>query len=154
MWRGRFGRESACLFPCRLEARVILPPMFRSVRRITPLLCVLLHLLPLYARVVRVEITSRGEVANGKPFGDAGAYERITGRVHYSVAVDNPHNRRIVDLRNAVNLKNGEVEFSADFIAVRPKDPHKGNGSMLLESPNRGHSRILSLVDGGDWDAR
>jgi Alpha/beta hydrolase domain len=59
---------------------------------------------------------------------------------------------RIVDLPNAVNLKNGEVEFSSDFMAIRPKDPGKGNGSMLLEVPNRGRSRILALVDGGDWD--
>lgn len=127
--------------------------MLSPRRVIFSLLCLLLIILPLHARVVRVKITSRSDVMNGKLFGDAGAYERITGRVHYAVAVDNPHNRRIVDLRNAVNLKNGEVEFSADFIAVRPKDPHKGNGSMLLENPNRGHSRILSLVDGGDWDA-
>src|SRR5690349_22799674 len=108
--------------------------------------------LPLNARVVRVEITSRQDVLNSKSFGDAGPYERITGRVYFAVAVANPHNRRIVDLANAVNLKNGEVEFSADFIAVRPKDPHKGNGSMLLENPNRGHSHIVSLVDGGDWN--
>jgi hypothetical protein len=47
-------------------------------------------------------------------------------------------------------LKNGEVEFSADFVAVRPKDWDKSNGTMLLENPNRGHPRILSLVDGGD----
>jgi len=57
-----------------------------------------------------------------------------------------------VDLSNAVNLKNGEVEFSSDFIAVRPQDTRKGNGSMILEVPNRGRGRILSLVDGGDWD--
>jgi hypothetical protein len=44
------------------------------------------------------------------------------------------------------------VEFSADFIAVRPKDLVKSKGSMLLEVPNRGRSRILALVDGGDWD--
>jgi hypothetical protein len=108
--------------------------------------------LPLNARVLRVEIASRNDVHNGKPFGDAGAYERITGRVYFSLPVDNLHNQRIVDLRNAVNLKNGEVEFSADFVAVRPKDAHKGNGSLLLEVPNRGRGRILSLVDGGDWD--
>ena len=108
---------------------------------------------PLQARVVRVEITSRADVLNGKPFGDAGAYERIAGKVYFSVAVANPHNARIVDLKNAVNLKNGEVEFSADFIALRPKDVHKSNGSLLLEVPNRGRARILSLVDGGDWDA-
>jgi hypothetical protein len=54
----------------------------------------------------------------------------LAASIYFSVAVGNPHNRRIVDLRNAVNSNNGEVEFSADFIAVRPKDPQKGNGSM------------------------
>ena len=109
---------------------------------------------PLNARVLRVEIASRVDVLGGKQFGDAGAYERITGRVFFSLPIANPHNQRIVDLSNAVNLKNGEVEFSSDFIAVRPKDAHKGNGSMLLEVPNRGHARILSLVDGGDSGSR
>ncbi len=108
---------------------------------------------PVHARVVRVEITSRADVLGGKAFGDAGSYERITGHVFFSVPVANRHNQRIVDLGNAVNLNQGEVEFSADFIAIHPKNAHKGNGSMLLENPNRGHSRILALVDGGDWDA-
>jgi hypothetical protein len=108
----------------------------------------------LSARVTRVEIASRTDVLNGTAFGDAGAYERITGRVYFALPVDNPHNRRIVDLEKAVNLKNGEVEVSSDFIVVRPKDPHKGNGSMLLEIPNRGRARILSLVDGGDLDLK
>jgi hypothetical protein len=107
---------------------------------------------PSSARVVRVEIASRTDVLNGKAFGDAGAYERLTGRVYFSLAVANPHNQGIVDLANAVNLKDGEVEFSADFIAVRPKDALKGNGSMILEVPNRGRGRIIGLVDGGDWD--
>jgi Alpha/beta hydrolase domain len=105
------------------------------------------------ARVIRVDITSRADILNGKSFGTARAYERILGQIYFSVAVSNRHNQRIVDLKNAVNLKNGEVEFSADFIALRPKDPRKGNGSMLMENPNRGHSRIVALVDGGDWDA-
>jgi len=117
-----------------------------------PVLIFFLTALSLHARVTRVEIASRSDVLNGKAFGDAGAYERITGRVYFSLPVDNPHNRGIVDLGNAVNLKDGEVEFSSDFIAVRPKDASKGNGSMLLEVPNRGRSGILSLVDGGDRD--
>jgi Alpha/beta hydrolase domain len=107
---------------------------------------------PLQARVTRVEIASRADVLPGAVFGDVGAYERITGRVYFSLAVANPHNARIVDLPNAVNVKNGEVEFSSDFVAIRPKDAGKGNGSMLLEVPNRGHSRVVALVDGGDWD--
>src|ERR1041385_7400826 len=77
---------------------------------------------PLEARVVRVEIASRQEVSNGRIFGGVGTYERLSGRVFFSVAAANPHNRGIVDLENAVNLKDGEVEFSADFIILRPKD--------------------------------
>jgi alpha/beta hydrolase family protein len=116
------------------------------------LLALAFPVLPLNARVVRVETVTRTEVLGGKQFGSAGSYERITGRVYFSLAVANSHNRRIVDLGNAVNLKNGGVEFSADFIAVRPKDALKGNGSLLLEVPNRGRGRIIGLVDGGDWD--
>ncbi len=116
------------------------------------LLALAFPVLSLNARVVRVETVTRTDVLGGKEFRDAGTYERITGRVYFSLTVANSHNRHIVDLGNAVNLKNGEVEFSADFIAVRPKDAHKGNGSLLLEVPNRGRGRILSLVDGGDWD--
>jgi hypothetical protein len=108
--------------------------------------------LPLHARVSRVEVTSRADVLGGRAFGDAGAYERLVGRVYFSLAVGNKHNQRIVDLGNAVNLKDGAVEISSDFIAIRPKDVHKGNGSMILEIPNRGHGRITGLVDGGEWD--
>jgi hypothetical protein len=115
-------------------------------------LIVLFAVPSLSARVTRVEITSRTEVLDGQPFGDSGPYERIAGRVFFAVSVANIHNRSIVDLPNAVNLQNGEVEFSADFVAVRPKDVAKGNRTMILENPNRGHSRILSLVDGGDED--
>jgi hypothetical protein len=118
------------------------------------LLALALMVAPLDARVTRVEISFRTDVWNGRGFGDAGTYERIIGRVYFSLPVANPHNLRIVDLSNAVNLKNGEVEFSSDFIAVRPKDVKKGNGSLLLEVPNRGRGRIIALVDGGDFDLK
>jgi Alpha/beta hydrolase domain len=116
------------------------------------LLALLLSAPFLHAKVLRVDIVSRITVLNGKEFADAGAYERITGRVYFSLPAANEHNHCIVDLANAVNLRNGEVEFSSDFVAVRPKDVTRGNGSMLLEVPNRGHARILSLVDGGNED--
>ncbi|MDE3201333.1 MAG: hypothetical protein KGN79_10485 [Acidobacteriota bacterium] len=100
----------------------------------------------------RVEVTQRETVLGGKTFGAAGAYERITGKVYFLFNVNNSHNARIVDLKNAVNLKNGEVEMSADFVAVRPVDSALGNGSMILEVPNRGNAGLLRLVDGGDED--
>jgi hypothetical protein len=122
------------------------------LRTSTSFFLLALTVFPLNARVLHVDVATRATVLNGKEFGAAGAYERITGRVYFSLPVANTHNQRIVDLDNAVNLKNGEVEFSSDFVAVRPKDPDRGNGSMLLEVPNRGNARILALVDGGDED--
>src|SRR6185437_15935778 len=130
----------------------MLRAMRMQLRLLSVVVLVLVFTSAVFARVVRVEVTSRADVLSGQSFGDAGAYERITGRVYYSLAVANWHNTGIVDLANAVNLKNGDVEFSSDFILIRPKDAAKSNGSMLLEVPNRGHSRILTLVDGGDWD--
>jgi hypothetical protein len=104
------------------------------------------------ARVLRVDVLSRSDVLAGQVFGDAGVYERITGRVAFSVDVTNLHNRQIVDLENAVNLHDGAVEFVSDFVALKPRDVKHGNGALLLEVPNRGHSGIIGLVDGGDND--
>ncbi|MFI4867922.1 MAG: alpha/beta hydrolase domain-containing protein [Steroidobacterales bacterium] len=106
-----------------------------------------------FGHVLRVEVTSREDVLRGVAFDRSGAYERITGRVIFAVAVANPHNRPIVDLADAVNLKDGAVEFSADVVILRPKDAAKGNGTLLLEVPNRGQSAIVRIVDGGDRDA-
>jgi hypothetical protein len=114
------------------------------------LLLVVLGVFPLGARVLRIEITSRTNVLQGNAFGETWAYERIIGRVYFSAPVANKHNRQIVDLDNAVNLKDGEVEFSSDFVAVRPKDAKKGNGSMLLQVPNRGRASRMTCVEGGD----
>jgi hypothetical protein len=104
------------------------------------------------ARVLRVDVATCTDVLDGRVFGEAGAYERLTGRVYFAVDVANAHNRAIVDLDKAVNLADGAVEFSADFVALRPKDPAKANGTLLLEVPNRGRPYIVELVDDGDKD--
>ena len=100
------------------------------------------------AHVVRVEVVSRSDVDNGKPFGAAGSYEKITGRVYFAVNPDNPHNRQIVDLDKAARNSQGEVEFSSDFYLFRPKDMSKGNDAVLFEVSNRGGRGILRLVNG------
>ena len=129
-----------------------IPRLFGVLGFLGSLLTLVAVSAPAEARVVRIEIDTRTDVLHGKPFGEAGSYERLTGQIFYSVRIDNPHNTAIVDLPNAVNSKHGEVEFSADFVAYQPKDPHKGNGSLLLEVPNRGRPYIVALVDGGDAD--
>jgi hypothetical protein len=102
------------------------------------------------ARVVRVEITSRGDIQEGKPFGKAGAYEKIVGRVYFAVDPANLHNRQIVDLDKAPRNAHGEVEFSADLYLLKPKDMAKGNQAVLFEVSNRGGRGILTLVHGRD----
>jgi hypothetical protein len=104
------------------------------------------------ARVVRVEITSRGDIQEGKPFGSVGAYEKIIGRVHFAVDPANLHNRQIVDLDKAPRNAHGEVEFSADLYLLKPKDMAKGNQAVLFEVSNRGGRGILSLVNGRDGE--
>ena len=128
------------------------PEMRSKLSAVIAALLLLVSAETISARVVRVEITSRQDVLGGRSFGDVGPYERILGTVYISLAVDDPRNAAIVDLKNAVNLHDGRVEFAADFMAIRPKDSRRGNGSLLLENPNRGRSRIISLVDGGDWN--
>src|SRR5258707_15749627 len=102
-----------------------------------------------HAKVDRVEVISRTDVAAGKSWGAVGAYEEIIARVYFSVRPENKHNRQIVDIDNADKNKNGEVEFSSDLYMLRPKDPKKGNGALLLEIPNRGGRGLLRIVDGG-----
>jgi hypothetical protein len=103
-----------------------------------------------WARVVRVEILSRADIQDGKAFGAAGAYEKITGRVYFAVDPANPHNRQIVDLDKAGRNAQGEVEFSADFYLLKPKAMSQGNGAVLFEVSNRGGKGILRIVNGGN----
>ena len=104
------------------------------------------------ARVVRVEITSRADIQEGKPFGNSGAYEKIIGRVYFAVDPANLHNRQIVGLDKAPRNAQGEVEFSADLYLFKPKDMAKGNQAVLFEVSNRGGRGILSLVNGREGE--
>lgn len=102
------------------------------------------------ARVDRVEILSRADVLDGKPFGDAGPYEKIVGTAHFKVDPQHARNRAVVDLDKAPRNSAGEVEFSADVYILKPKDPARGSnaGSTLVEIPNRGGKGILRVFGG------
>lgn len=102
------------------------------------------------ARVTRIEVLKRTPVLNGQSFGSAGPYEEITARVYFAVRPGDPHNCIIVDLDKAPRNSAGEVEFSSDLDLLRPI--HGGNGSLLLEIPNRGGKGLLRIVDGASAD--
>jgi hypothetical protein len=45
------------------------------------------------AEVTRIEVASRTDILGGKPFGAAGAYEKIIGKVFFSVDPAHPRNK-------------------------------------------------------------
>lgn len=113
-------------------------------------LLALLAVLPLVAKVDRVEITWSGPVLDGKSFGSAGAYEAMRGKIHFVVDPDDDANEDIADLDLAPKNADGEVEFSADFYLLWPIDPTKGNGTILCEVVNRGNKLMLPFFQDGE----
>jgi hypothetical protein len=53
------------------------------------------------AAVTHVDVTTRGDLLGGKPFGTVGSYEKIVASVHFALDPANPHNRVTVDLDRA-----------------------------------------------------
>ncbi|MGI8433055.1 MAG: alpha/beta hydrolase domain-containing protein, partial [Chthoniobacterales bacterium] len=101
---------------------------------------------PAQARVERVEILSRADVLEGKAFGNAGAYEKRIGKVHFAVKPEVAPNKLIVDVDLAPRNERGEVEFSSDVYILKPKDPKHSSGSALIEIPNRGGKGMLRVI--------
>src|SRR6185295_5497145 len=85
------------------------------------------------ARVVRLRIERREVVLNGRPFGAAGPYEKLIGKVDFALDPNAPPNEIIVDLKLAPRNARGEVESSADFYLLKPVDPRRGNGRLFYE---------------------
>ncbi|MGI9488780.1 MAG: alpha/beta hydrolase domain-containing protein [Geminicoccaceae bacterium] len=99
------------------------------------------------AAVERVELVAREPFAGGHVFGDAGAYERLKGKLHYAVDPADPANRSIVDIDLAPVDHRGLVTFSGDFILLRPMDADRGNGTLLYEVNNRGSLGLLPMFN-------
>jgi len=75
------------------------------------------------ASVTRLRIERRETVLNGRPFGAAGPYEKLSGKVDFALDPALPQNRGIIDLNLAPKNAQGLVEFSADFYLLKPLDP-------------------------------
>jgi hypothetical protein len=89
------------------------------------------------AEVVRVEVTSRQEIPQ---YG----YEQITAKAYFSIDPKDPRNAVIADIDKAPRAANGRVEFSADILALRPKNG-VGNGVALVDVVNRGNTTAFRL---------
>ena len=102
---------------------------------------------PVYADVVKVEVKSRADVVAGKAFGAAGPYEKVSGTIYFAIDPKNPANQIITDIDKAPRNAAGKVEFSSDFYLIKPKDPRRGNGTVLYEVSNRGGKGMLGFFN-------
>ncbi len=99
------------------------------------------------ARVIEIEIDSRETVSEGKSFGLAGPYERVTGTIRFAVDPSNPANQIVTDIAMAPRDSNGNVAFSSEFFMLKPVDASRGNGALLYEVSNRGRKGMLSFFN-------
>jgi hypothetical protein len=92
--------------------------------------------------VTRLEVTAREPYWGGHPFGDTGAYEKVSGRLHFAVDPAHPANAPVADLSLAPLNADGMVSFSAGFRLLQPVDPARGNRNLLSYVVNRGRQVI------------
>ena len=100
----------------------------------------------LRAEVVRFDIVERQPAFAGRSFGDVGPYERITARATIALNPSDDRNSIITDLAQAPRGSDGRVEATADVVILRPADPTHGNGTLLLDVPNRGRKLDAATV--------
>ncbi len=101
---------------------------------------------PLEGAVTRMEVLHRGPFAEGREFGAAGAYEKLTGWLHIEVDPADPANSGIVDLDLAPKT-NGKVVFRTEFFLLKPTDASRGNGWLLYDVNNRGNKLALACFN-------
>jgi hypothetical protein len=96
---------------------------------------------------ITLEIQHRAAVLGGRPFGDAGAYEKIAGVLRFAVDPVHAANAAVTDLAQAPRDAQGKVECWADFYLLQPVDPARGNRRLLLDVLNRGRKVALGMFN-------
>lgn len=101
------------------------------------------------ARVTRVVVEKRESPAfSGQLFGQAGAYEILSGHFYGELDPKDPHNSIINDIQFAPRNARGMVEYSATFTLAKPIDMSKSNGVLYYTVPNRGRGAPVGSNDG------
>jgi hypothetical protein len=99
-------------------------------------------------RVVRLRLSQqRSPCFGGYPFGEAGPYEYVVGRVQCEIDPLHPLNRGIVNLDRVPTTPEGKVAYEVDIAFLRPIDSARGNGWLLVEALNRGGTRALHRIN-------
>lgn len=96
---------------------------------------------PARTPALSLKITGKQDFAG--TYGSVGQYEQLTGTVSGEIDPKDPRNAVIQDIALAPVNANGMVEYTADFVMLKPKDMSKASGVLRYDAPNRGN--ILTM---------
>jgi hypothetical protein len=101
------------------------------------------------ARITHLEITKTETAFGGQSFGEAGAYEHLTGRVTGELDPADPANSGIQDISLAPRNGRGTVEYATNIELLKPVDMAGGNRILFFEVNNRGNKLAPSSFNAG-----
>ncbi len=85
-----------------------------------------------------LEVLATYDAYGGASFGDVGPYQVIMGIVHGKIDPEHEANAGIVDLRLAPTDADGLVDYSEDFVILRPKSAANARRVLFYDVVNRG----------------
>jgi hypothetical protein len=111
------------------------------------LLALLLLATPAAAQVRQFANDAPTPAFAGTRFGDTGAYEVVRSRATIALDPADRRNAAIADIAAAPRNAEGRVEAEVDVLILRPADPARANGTLLLEAVNRGRPLVMQLLN-------
>ena len=99
--------------------------------------------------LVSFDIEKVEPLADGAPFGEVGAYERVIAVAKGEVDPALPANSGIALIDKAPRNAAGRVEYATSVFILRPKDSTRGNGRILYEVNNRGRKMLFGNIADG-----
>ncbi len=96
---------------------------------------------------IRLDIETREPFATGADFGEVGPYERLTGRVAFTVDPTSALYQGVVDLDRAPVNRAGRVEYETTFALLKPVDLARGNRRLIYDVVNRGNKRLVQFFN-------
>ena len=96
---------------------------------------------------IELLVAERAPFAAGEPFAETGPYKRISGRARFAVDPSGKPQAGVVDIDKAPRNHTGLVQFTADFLLLKPVDLKKGDQRLFFDWANRGNKRCLQFFN-------
>ena len=99
--------------------------------------------------ITEIQITSTQPAFGGAKFGAVGAYEILTGKAYGTIDPQAPANAGLTYVNDAPRHADGLIDYSMDFVILRPANAAAGNGRLLYEVVNRGNPLSFIIFNKG-----